>query len=89
MQYTVKLNLFALKKDLEKKAGHDMYWTDIAAQSGISRQTWDRLYSGKSDRIELGTLGKLLTFFRGQGLDVTIADLFVITEIGSSRQNLE
>lgn len=80
MQYTVKLNLFALKKDLEKKVGHDMYWTDIAALSGISRQTWDRMYGGKADRIEFGTLGKLLTFFRSQGLDITIADLFVVSD---------
>lgn len=75
----VKLNIFRLIKELEIKTSQDLYWTDIAKKSGITRQTWDRLYAGRADGIDLRTLGKLLDFFESEGVSITISDLFTVT----------
>lgn len=77
--HQVKLNVFALFKDLEKQTGHNLYMTDVAAKSGITRQTWDKLLRGDTERVEMRTLARLLDFFAAEGMPVTINDLFTIT----------
>ncbi len=76
--HSVRLNVFNLIKDLEKRTGSDLYWTDIARQSGITRQTWDRLRHDGVTAVELRTLAKLLDFFSSQGMPIGIADLFIV-----------
>lgn len=77
--HQVKLNVFALLKDLEKQAGHNLYMTDVSAKSGITRPTWDKILKGESDRIEFRTLAKLLDFFAAEGMPVGVGDLFSVS----------
>lgn len=75
---TVKLNLFALTKQLELKLGRDLDWSDVARKSGISRQNWSNMRNDISAGIDFSTIAKLLDFFRSEGLPVTVADLFTV-----------
>jgi hypothetical protein len=77
---TVKLNVFTLLKQLELKQGHDIEWAEVARKSGISRQNWLNMRNNLSAGIDFATIAKLLTYFRSEGLDVGIADLFVVSE---------
>jgi hypothetical protein len=78
--HSVRLNIYSLIKDLEKHISSDLYWTDVAVKSGITRQTWDRLRNNQATAIELRTMGKLLDFFAGEGMPITLAELFTVTD---------
>lgn len=49
--------------------------TELSELTGISRQALSRIDNGKARRVDLDTLGKLMTFFK-----CNIEDLFVVSE---------
>jgi hypothetical protein len=46
---------------------------------GISRSQAIKILTGKTRRIDFGTMEALLDFFASEGMPVTISDLFVVT----------
>jgi len=75
---TVRLNVFSLLKQLEIAQGHDLDWSDVSRKSKITRQTWLRMRNNVGDGIDFATIAKLLDYFRQEGLEVGVADLFVV-----------
>lgn len=77
--HNTKFNLKQLIRQLELKHDRDYDYQDIAKAAGLSRFTVSSIANNNSVKIELRTINRLLDFFVSQGLDVTIADLFVVT----------
>jgi hypothetical protein len=73
-------NLFELKRRLEIHKRRRYTWTDISSATGIHRNTLNNYASNKSRGVDLDVVGKLLDFFASEGLLVTVADLFTVTE---------
>lgn len=73
----IRFNLFALKNRLEKLQGRDIPWSELADGAKLNRNTIDSIVHQRASGIRLQTASKLLEYFRGQGLQITIADLFI------------
>lgn len=77
--HTVKFNLFELRANLEASLKEPVSWVKIAEATGVHRNTMQNLVNNKTSTVDLEVMGKLLDFFQGQGMPVTIADLFTVT----------
>lgn len=79
MSIHIEHNLFALKRRLEIQKSKPVQWLEIEAATGIHRNTLVNLSQNKTRRIDMDIAAKLLEYFNGEGLPVTLADLFVVT----------
>jgi hypothetical protein len=55
-------------------------YTYVAEKSGLSRFTIQKLVQNQTNRVDFETMQKLLDFFRQEGMNVTLDDLFVIVD---------
>ena len=72
----VVFNLFAVRARLEAVLNRRVHWQEIAAGSRLNINTVVNMANNKTSRVDCETLTKLLRYFRGQGLDITVGDLF-------------
>jgi DNA-binding Xre family transcriptional regulator len=77
---TVVSNLFALKRQLELKTGRAYTWGEIAEKADLNANTLYSLAKNTGQGVRFDTLGKLLNFFRKEGLEIEVGDLFVVTQ---------
>jgi DNA-binding Xre family transcriptional regulator len=82
----VRTKIFKKLKELETLKGRDYSDVDIAEITGLSRHTVKSVFSDSVKRIDLATLSSVVHFFRSEGLDVEIADLFVMPGESDSQQ---
>ncbi len=75
----MRFNLLPLKAKLEITTGRAYDWTDIARATGLHQNTLYHMVGNKNRRVDLGTLEKLLDFFRAEGLLIEIGDLFAVS----------
>lgn len=80
--YTVKITIFAHIIRLQEKTGQRLSDVEYARRIGITRQSFASLMKGETMRIEVDTIAKLLSFFRREGMPITVADLFVVDDAG-------
>lgn len=79
--HKVNFNLYSLITQLDQKRPGNRYTeSEIAEVSGISRSTISKLMKGKTRRIDFETLESLLDFFEGEGMPISLNDLFEVTE---------
>lgn len=78
----IDFNIKQLVRQLEVQNNRDYKIQDIAKLSGINRFTIGSLLDEEQQQeaITRKTMGRLLAFFRSEGLDVGPGDLFVVTE---------
>ena len=74
-------NLFALKRELELKRGRAYTWGEIAEATNLNSNTVYSLANNKSQGIRYDTISALLAFFRGEGMEISAGDLFVVREV--------
>lgn len=81
MTISVSPNYFQKLLDLQAK-NHRIYsWQDVGSALGMSRQAAQHLFMSpptENSFVKYSTLSKLLAFFRAEGLDITVADLFTV-----------
>jgi DNA-binding XRE family transcriptional regulator len=77
---TVAFNVDRLLRQLSAKNNKSYDKVTVAALSGISRTTITSITNNENKRCDFETLGKLLDFFQGQGMPITIADLFTVEQ---------
>lgn len=85
VQMEIGFDLFKLKQQLQLATGREFSISEIARQADLHRNTVERLAANKIDRIDLVTLAKLLLFFRGHGVNITIGDLFSVKETDQNK----
>jgi predicted transcriptional regulator len=74
----VSLALFQLKNEVERVTGRTYTWEEIAEGVGVHQNTITNHLAGYSKKIGYDMLGDLLDYFRAQGLEIEIGDLFVV-----------
>ena len=72
---SIKLRVFELKNDLERHKGHTISNREISRATGIPPHTIGHMMNNTVIRVNLPSLGELLTYFREQGLDIEPGDL--------------
>jgi DNA-binding Xre family transcriptional regulator len=75
---TLVFNLFDLKQRLQLLLKREISLSQIARESSLHRNTIERIFHNKTDRIDLETIGKLMLYFQKQGLDVQPGDFFLV-----------
>lgn len=75
----LKFNLHTPLSKLEEKNGRYSY-AKISEKSSISRQGVRRLLIEGTRQIDIDTLSKLLAFFKSEGMEIGVADLFTVTD---------
>ena len=76
----IALNVMAKVNELEQLRHRRYNYTDIADAANLSRHTVRKWLTGEVKAIDLESLGKLLDFFAAEGMPVTVADLFTVTD---------
>jgi hypothetical protein len=76
----VKSNLFALRRQLELKTGRDWPWSQIAKAANLNPNTVYSLANDRLGGIQYETMGKLMDFFRSEGLEIQVGDLFEVVK---------
>ena len=76
----VRWNLQQLKLQLQARVGRPITWEEIAEQAGLSQNTLVNLNRNKTRRVDFDTLESLITYFRAQGMPVTVSDLIAVEE---------
>jgi DNA-binding Xre family transcriptional regulator len=76
----VRSNLFALKRQLELQAGRAYTWREIAEASDLTPNTVYGLARNENRGIQFDTMEKLMGFFRKEGLNIEVGDLFLVEE---------
>lgn len=77
----MRSNLFEVVSRLEQETGRRITQAEIARESGVSRITVHNLWHDSTNRIDFGTAEQLIGWFRDNGLDVTMADLFPVEKV--------
>lgn len=80
---TVRFNFFELKQRLHVVLGEEVSLSQIARDSGLHRNTVERIYENKIDRVDLATLAKLLAFFHTKGMYIQLGELFTVLVEGN------
>lgn len=70
------LKIFDAINKLEKHNERRYTESQIAKATGLHRHTVAAAMKGKPDK----TLSKLLAFFKSEGLDIAVGDLFTVTD---------
>jgi hypothetical protein len=78
-RFTVRFNLFSLKRQLEIANDRKYTWVEVADGSGLNRKTVERMALNQYRRVDLSTLEGLISFFTNEGMSVDISDLFTLT----------
>jgi predicted XRE-type DNA-binding protein len=78
--YKTTFTIFDQIVKLQKATGDRLSDSEYARQIGITRQTFGALMKGEMLRIEIDTIDKLLDFFAAEGMPVTVADLFTVSQ---------
>lgn len=78
--YKVTITIFVHIIRLQERTGQRLSDSEYARQIGITRQAFASLMKGETMRIEVETIEKLLSFFRREGMPITVADLFVVQD---------
>lgn len=86
MATEVRLNLFGVKNRLEKHLRREVSIVEIAEGMGVNKHGLYKAYNGDTGAVSFETLGKLLEFFRGHGLEIEVGDLFIVEE-GTGERN--
>lgn len=81
---TINYNLFSLKRELELKKQTEYSWSKIAVGSGIHRNTILNMANGRTRRVDLDIMERLVSYFADQGMPITVGDLFTVTEDDAS-----
>lgn len=76
----MKSNLFTLKRQLEMQTGRAYSWAEIAKLADLNANTVYSLANNRLGGVQYSTLSKLLEFFRREGLDIEVGDLFAVEE---------
>lgn len=76
----MRSNLFALKRQLELQTGRAYTWAEIAEAANLNPNTVYGLARNENRGIRFDTMTALLDFFRGEGLDIEVGDLFAVEE---------
>ncbi len=76
----MKSNLFALQRQLEIQTGRAWPLSDIARATGLTANTMYNLANNRTAGAQYDTLARLLDFFRGQGMEIEVGDLFLVEE---------
>lgn len=74
----MRFNLIPLKGRLETATKRTYTWTDIARATGLHQNTLYNLANNDTRRVDLGTLEKVLAFFRAEGLNIDAGELFEV-----------
>lgn len=83
-QMEITFDLFTLKQQLQIATGREFSFSAIARESGLHRNTVERIALNRTDRVDLETLAKLIFFFRRYGVTVAAGDLFKVKDIPSN-----
>lgn len=73
-------NLHKPLSQLEQMKNRRYSFNEIALATGLTRQGVRRLLKEPSDRIDVNTIAKLLSFFATEGMPITVSDLFTVTQ---------
>ena len=77
----IRLNLFTLKNEMERRDRRTITIQEMADATGLSRQTLAGfLNDDEFKAIYSDTLISLIRFFRSRGMNVGISDLLVLQE---------
>lgn len=76
----MRFNLFNLKQRLQERNGKEYSWNEIARRAGLHAHTVRGIAGNDNARVDLDTLRKLLSFFREEGMEISIQDLIVEEE---------
>lgn len=83
MTITVSPNYFQKLLELQSK-NHRVYsWQDVGTALGMSRQAAQHLFMSPptgNGFVKYSTLAALLAFFKSEGLEITVGDLFAVTD---------
>ncbi|MCB0079273.1 MAG: hypothetical protein KDD73_17895, partial [Anaerolineales bacterium] len=74
----VKLALFQIKNELERRKGRSYSWEEIAEGVGVHPNTITNQLANYSKSIRYDMLGSMLGYFRSEGLYLEIDDLFTV-----------
>ena len=77
---SIKFTVFNQVKDYEKKIGRSASVSELAKRVGVDSRTMSAAMGGDMARVDLTVLGKFLAFFAAEGMPVTVADLFTVTD---------
>lgn len=77
--YMVKFNLHKPLAELEQRNNRRYSYVEIAEIAGLTRQGVRRLLKEQTERIDIVTFDKLLTFFLNEDMPVGVADLLEYT----------
>lgn len=80
MNTSVKFNLWELKKKLELHKGRDLTIIEMAEGMGVSYFSLLKAINNESGGVQFDTLSKMLEYFRGCGLEISIDDLLTVTK---------
>ena len=72
---SIKLQVFELKNELERRQGRSIANREITRATGIQPHTIGYMMKNEVVRVSLPTLTALLAYFREQGLDIGPGDL--------------
>lgn len=87
MPTQVQSNLFALVNQLERQNNRRYSYSELGAALGISHQSAKILLKQKTDPnsyLRYGLIGKLLDFFKAEGMSITVGDLYVTIDKADS-----
>lgn len=73
----LSLNISELNKRLIRHTGEPWTLAKIARESDLPTATVYRIAHADTDRVDLTTLWRLLSFYRAHGLTVDVGDLIV------------
>lgn len=91
MATQVKSNLFALLNQLERQNNRRYTYTELGTALGISYQSAKASLKQKDDPnsyLRYGLIGKLLDFFKSQGMFITVGDLYITVDIDKEESEL-
>lgn len=77
---SIKFTVFGKVKDYEKKIGRSINISELAQRVGVDARTMTAAMRGDMQRVDLVVLEKLLAFFSAEGMPITVADLFTVTD---------
>lgn len=84
-QMEITFDLFKLKQQLQLATGREFSFSAIARESGLHRNTVERIALNRTDRVDLETLAKLIFFFRRYGVSVVVGDLFNVKDLPQNK----
>lgn len=82
MNELIGFNLQQLKRRLELAKNRDYTWTDVSERAGVPYNTLLRMVHNEPESMHRPSLTKLYHFFRSEGLNIDVGDLFTMVPVG-------